>query len=100
VAFQVVWEFRVRPGREAEFERRYGTDGDWVRLFRRGDGFVGTALLKDHTTAGRYLVTDTWRDAAAHRAFKANHAAAYAALDLECTALREDERCLGEFEPV
>jgi hypothetical protein len=40
------------------------------------------------------------RDAAAHRAFKANQADAYAALDLECAALREDERCLGEFEPV
>jgi heme-degrading monooxygenase HmoA len=98
VAFQVVWEFRVRPGREEEFERRYGTDGDWVRLFRRGEGYVGTTLLRDHAIPRRYLVNDTWRDAAAHRAFKEGHPDAYAALDLECTALTEDERCLGEFE--
>ena len=96
----MVWEFRVRPGREEEFERRCGATGDWVRLFQQSEGFVATVLLKDRATAGRYLVTDTWRDAAAHRAFKERHAEAYAALDLECAYLTEDERCLGEFEPL
>ena len=100
MAFQVVWEFRVRPGREEEFERRYGTDGDWVRLFRQSEGFVATVLLEDRATAGRYLVTDTWRDAGAYRAFKERHAEAYAALDHECAVLTEDERRLGEFEPL
>jgi heme-degrading monooxygenase HmoA len=100
VPFHVVWEFRVRAGREAEFERRYGADGDWVGLFRRGEGYVGTALLRDRAAPGRYVLTDTWRDAAAYRAFKQRYADAYAALDLECTALTEDERCLGEFEPA
>ena len=98
--FHVLWEFRVRAGREAEFERRYGADGDWVRLFRNGEGYVGTTLLRDRATPGRYVVTDTWRDAAAYRAFKQRQASAYAALDLECTALTEDERCLGEFDPA
>ena len=98
--FRVVWEFRVRAGREAEFERRYGADGDWVGLFRRGEGYVGTTLLRDRAAPGRYVVTDTWRDAAVYRAFKQRYADAYAALDLECTALTEDERCLGEFEPA
>ena len=96
----MVWEFRVRPGREEEFERRCGAHGDWVRLFQQSEGFVGTVLLRDRATPRRYLVTDTWRDAAAHRAFKAIHADAYAALDLDCAALTEDERCLGEFEPI
>lgn len=100
MAFQVVWEFRVRPGREEEFERRYGRDGDWAALFRRGEGYVGTTLLRDLATPGRYVVTDTWRDPAAYRAFKEGYAEAYAALDLECTALTEAERCLGEFEPL
>lgn len=98
MAFHVLWEFRVRGGSEAEFEKRYGTEGDWVRLFRRGEGYLGTALLRDRGTPRRYLVTDTWRDGAAYRAFKETHAEAYATLDRECTALTEDERCLGEFE--
>lgn len=100
MAFHVLWEFRVRGGREAEFERRYGSEGDWVRLFRRGEGYVGTALLRDLGTPRRYVVTDTWRDGAAYRTFKEIHAQAYATLDRECTELTEDERCLGEFEPA
>ena len=95
-----VWEFRVRPGREGEFERRYGPDGDWAHLFRGGDGYAGTTLLRDPALRGRYLVIDVWRDAESYRAFKEAFAAEYAALDEECTALTEDERRLGEFESV
>ncbi|HEU0092278.1 MAG TPA: hypothetical protein VFS78_09215 [Vicinamibacteria bacterium] len=62
--------------------------------------YVGTALLRDRATRGRYFVTDAWRDASAYRTFKERHADAYAALDVECAALTEDERRLGEFEPV
>ena len=32
----IVWEFRVRPGRAAGFERAYGPNGDWARLFQHG----------------------------------------------------------------
>jgi quinol monooxygenase YgiN len=98
--FRVVWEFRVRGGHEPEFERRYGAEGDWVRLFRQGDGYVSTTLVPDAAVPGRYVLTDEWRDAAAYRAFKTRFAEAYAALDRECEALTEEERCLGESEDV
>ena len=95
------WRSRLKTGLKNDYlHSRYGADGDWVGLFRRGEGYVRTALLRDMAAPGRYVVTDTWRDAAAYRAFKQRHADAYAALDLECTALTEDERCLGEFEPA
>ena len=98
MAFRVVWEFRVRPGREAEFERRYGNEGDWVALFRAGEGYLDSTLVPDPAVRGRYLVTDRWRDAESYRRFKARFAQPYAALDRECEALTEDERALGEGE--
>jgi heme-degrading monooxygenase HmoA len=98
--FVVAWEFRVRPGREAEFERRYGPDGDWARLFRAGEGYEGTVLLRDVKDAGRYVVTDTWRDAARYEAFHEQHADAYRDLDAECAALTLEERKVGAFEAV
>ena len=98
--FVVVWEFRVRPGRETEFEERYGPDGDWARLFRLGDGYEGTALLRDVKDAGRYVVTDTWRDAAAYDAFQQRHAEAYKTLDAECAVLTLEEQRVGAFETV
>jgi heme-degrading monooxygenase HmoA len=96
--FHLVWEFHVRPGREAEFEERYGAEGDWVRLFRHGEGYGQTVLLRDLATAGRYLVTDAWRDGASYRAFQERYAEAYALLDARCAELTLDERKLGEFE--
>ena len=98
--FVVVWEFRVRPGRDAEFESRYGPAGDWVHLFRLGEGYEGTALLRDVNDAGRYVVTDTWRDAASYEAFQQRHAEAYRTLDAECAALTLEERRVGAFEAV
>lgn len=96
----IVWEFRVRAGREREFEERYSASGDWARLFARSDGYRGTTLMKDAARPDRYLVIDVWRDAAAFAAFKAVHGAEYAALDRECEALTEAEVPVGTFEPL
>jgi len=71
----IVWEFRVKAGRKAEFEQRYGPRGDWAQLFRRSPAYRGTDLLRDTADANRYLT-----------------------LDRECEALTESERCLGWFE--
>jgi hypothetical protein len=32
--FVALWEYEVKPGEEERFEKAYGPDGDWVRLFR------------------------------------------------------------------
>ena len=42
--YSYVWEFEVRPGCEAEFERHYGPDGSWVELFRAAHAVEFTAL--------------------------------------------------------
>jgi len=43
----ILWEFLVKPGREKEFERIYGPEGDWARLFARAEGYVRSDLLRD-----------------------------------------------------
>jgi len=95
---RIVWEFRVRAGREREFERRYSSTGDWARLFAKADGYQGSTLTRDAEDRRRYLVADLWRDAASFAAFKESHAAEYAALDKDCEALTEAEVRLGIFE--
>ena len=95
----ILWEFRVKAGREAEFERRYGPEGDWAQLFRRSPAYRGTELLRDTAEPGRYLTLDRWESSAAYEEFKRQVAQEYAALDRECEALTESERCLGRFEP-
>jgi len=44
--YVILWRFRPVVGRESEFERAYGPCGEWVRLFRREEGYLGTELLR------------------------------------------------------
>jgi len=67
----LVFSYEVRD--TTEFERVYGPDGDWAQFFRRGRGYVGTELLRDLESPGRYLVVDRWESAEAYNAFVSGH---------------------------
>ena len=95
-AHVLVWEFAPAAGREADFERAYGPDGDWARFFRRDPDYLGTELLR--SAAGRYLTIDRWRSRAAFEAFKEREAGEYAALDRRMEALTSHETSLGSFD--
>ncbi len=97
---QVVWEFRVKPGCEEEFEARYANNGSWAHLFRKSAGYLGTVLLRDQGQPRHYLLTDLWRDLASLEAFRREFAREYEALDRSCEALTEEERLLGYFPPT
>jgi len=92
----ILWRFRARPGREAEFEAAYGLDGTWDCFFRSGEGYLGTELLRG--TDGTYLTMDRWVSTDAYQAFRDAHAARYAELDGRCEALTVEETSLGAVE--
>lgn len=58
----VAWQFEVRPGREAEFERFFGADGPWHALGRRSRSFLGSSFLRDAVQPTRYLVVEYWSE--------------------------------------
>lgn len=95
MAVAYLWTFEVAPGRTGDFERVYGPDGDWARLFARSAGYLGTELLKDSLRAGRYLTIDRWTSGSAFEAFKQEWKAEYAALDQACEALTVSETPLS-----
>lgn len=96
--YLILWEFRVHPGREAEFERRYGFQGDWNALFARSAEYRGSELFRSRETPGRYLTIDRWTSRAAYEAFHAAWQVEYETLDRACAALTTDERIVGGFE--
>ncbi len=93
----LVWQFRVRAGREADFEADYGPRGAWAALFARADGYLGTELLRDTAVARRYVTIDRWASADAFERFRREHGADYARLDAQCDAWTEEETALGAF---
>ena len=58
--FVTLWEFEVKPGCAPAFEKAYGPQGDWVRLFRSDPHYRWTRLLQDTSRPGTYCTTDFW----------------------------------------
>ena len=82
----------------AEFERAYGTHGEWAEFFRPGRGYIGTELLKDVEVPGRYLVIDRWESAEAYNAFVAEHREEYMGRVDETRFHYDSELRFGTFE--
>jgi hypothetical protein len=89
--YLVQWDFL--PAREhlPEFLAVYGGEGDWVRLFRRGAGYLGTTLEPLPGLPGWYRCSDRWRREEDYAAFRSAHAADYKALDRACERLTRAE---------
>jgi len=95
---RIVWEFIVKEEAIGPFERAYGPDGDWARLFARYSGFRGTTLLRDAANPRRYLTIDAWEAQGDRERMLAAAAAQYSALDAAFEALTESEAEVGVFE--
>ena len=98
--YVILWRFRLRMGRESEFERAYGPSGEWALLFRRSDGYLGTELLRRSDDPGQYLTLDRWTSRAAYEAFRARFSSEYRGLDYRLEELTEEETPLGAFETL
>lgn len=98
--FTVVWGFSVPSRQRHAFEKAYSPDGAWAQLFRTGEGYIRTELLRDRSTPGRYLTIDYWVSRRAFIIFKKRKHAEYEELDNKCAALTRREEQLGEFESL
>lgn len=58
----VMWQFDVKPGREDEFEKVYGVDGEWTRLNRQARSYLGSSFLRDQNQPSRYVVIEYWSE--------------------------------------
>ena len=94
----LVFSYEVRD--TAAFEAAYGPEGDWAGFFGGARGFVGTELLRDVETPGRYLVIDRWESAESYNAFAAEHRDEYMRRVDDTRFLYEQELRFGTFENV
>ena len=95
--YVIVWEFRVRRAREAEFVQKYGPEGAWARFFRSSAGYIRTELVRDVAVEGRLLTLDYWKSEEEFNGFREQNLAEYERLDKEFEGLTESETRLGAF---
>jgi len=94
----LVFSYEVRD--TVQFEAVYGSDGDWQRFFAGARGYIGTELLRDVETPGRYLVIDRWESADAYNAFAGAQREEYIRRVDESAFLYDQELRFGTFENV
>ena len=93
----VMWEFHVRKGMKKRFEKAYGTDGDWVKLFEQDESYIKSELVHGAKVEPTYVTLDFWASQRAYDAFRKQHLAEYRTLDQKCEEMTENEREIGRF---
>jgi hypothetical protein len=58
--FVALWEYEVKRGCEERFEKVYGPEGRWARLFRSDPDYQETRLLRDAAGGAIYVTLDFW----------------------------------------
>jgi heme-degrading monooxygenase HmoA len=96
--FCVIWEFRVARDKRESFERMYGREGPWARLFRENAAFLGTDLYQSVERPGWYLTVDRWESRADYERFRREREETYRTIDALGEQLTEEERLVGEFK--
>jgi heme-degrading monooxygenase HmoA len=98
--FVIVWEFRVKHDRLAEFKDAYRPAGAWAQLFRKASGFIETELLRDRDDRARFITVDKWKSRDDYDAFRAEHDAEYLAIDARTEKFTDFEGRIGVFETI
>jgi heme-degrading monooxygenase HmoA len=94
----IVFTYEARD--PEDFERAYGPEGEWAEFFHAGDGYIGTELLRDVETPGRYLLVDRWQSREAYQAFVETHRDEYMRRVDETAFYHQQELRIGTFESV
>jgi hypothetical protein len=95
--YLVMWEFEIKPGMEARFEEVYGPLGEWARLFKQDENYLGTELSRAQGPLARYITSDFWTSEESYQKFLEQHRVEYGAVDRQCDPLRASERKLATF---
>jgi heme-degrading monooxygenase HmoA len=95
--FIVIWKYVVSDEYRADFEKAYGSTGDWVKLFKRSDDYIDTELLQEQENPHRYVTIDRWKTSHACESFEQLWGNEYKEIDETCKCLTEQEIYLGPF---
>jgi quinol monooxygenase YgiN len=93
----IMWQFDIKKGQEAEFERLYGVDGEWTTLNRQTRSYLGTSFLRDQNRSSRYLVIEYWSEMLVYEQHRAYRSDAIASFERRRTTLVDSVEPLGIF---
>jgi hypothetical protein len=93
----ILWQFDVLAGREKEFERFYGADGDWTQVNRHSRSYLGSSFLRDQNQSSRYMVIEYWSEMLVYEEHKSFQSEALEGLEARRAHLVASVEPLGIF---
>lgn len=93
-----MWEYLVYKHHLEEFKKTYGPGGEWVRLFRKADGYVTTHLHQDRSKPERFITVDFWKSKSDFDNFKKQFSREFEEIDRRCEQFTIEETLLGYFD--
>jgi hypothetical protein len=93
----IMWQFDVKSGREAEFERFHGVDGEWTAINRHTRSYLGSSFLRDQNRASRYIVIEYWSEMVVNEQHRAYRSDAVNSLEAVRSELVESVEPVGIF---
>lgn len=98
--FVYIWEYKVKEEYILEFEKVYGPEGDWIKLFKKSKGYIATDLHQDISNTHRFLTVDTWNTKEDRDNFRNRYSKEFELLDEHCESFTEKEKLIGEFYSI
>ena len=92
-----MWQFDVKKGREEEFEKLFGADGDWTALNRQTRSYLGTSFLLDQNRPSRYLLIEYWSEMVVYEQHRAYRSDALVKIEEQRDSLVEAMEPMGVF---
>src|SRR3954465_1154206 len=93
----VMWQFDVKKGREEDFEKLYGADGEWTALNRQTRSYLGSSFLRDQNQSARYLLIEYWSEMLVYEQHRASRSAVMDAIEATRAQLLEAMEPLGVY---
>jgi quinol monooxygenase YgiN len=93
----IMWQFDVKKGSEAEFEKLHGIDGEWTAVNRHTRSYLGSSFLRDQNRTSRYVLTEYWSEMIVYERHKGTRSAAIASFEGRRASLVDSVEPLGIF---
>lgn len=93
----IVWQFEVKQGCETEFERLYGSDGEWTLLNRQTRSYLGSSFLRDQNKSSRYVLIEYWSEMVVYEQHRTFRTDAVVSLEAERSRLVALAEPMGVF---
>jgi quinol monooxygenase YgiN len=93
----VMWQFDVKKGREEEFEKLYGADGDWTALNRQTRSYLGSSFLHDQNRSSRYLLIEYWSEMIVYEQHRTSRSTMIESIDTRRAELVDAVEPLGIY---